>query len=77
MFYADTCQASSCLAGHVKFLSDPALYIRLVKVDSEGRISFGSARVSAVRLKFPSNKSFTFDIRYRDSDRILLSTVRG
>lgn len=49
-------------------------------MESEGRIYVGgsgqTARIWAVKMKFPPNKSFTFDIRYYVDDETEVSTVR-
>lgn len=58
--------------------SEPALSLHLGQVDSEGRIYVGEggqkASVRAVKMKFPSNKSFTFEIRFYNDG--LKTTVR-
>lgn len=60
--------------------SKPALCLQLGQVGSDVDIDLGgddqTARVYAVQMKFPSGKWFTFDIRYRDEDSNLISTVR-
>lgn len=66
------------------FKFDPAdlslkLPCRLLQAEDEGRIYVGgsgqTARIWGVKIKFPPNKSFTFNIRYYIDDDTELSTV--